>query len=230
MLVKDLIAVDVPFNTKAKNLLEISTKDFFIQLKTIQNSQNYKQDYLDEVMHILNKMEQGGFIKFSSINSPSGTPLLDDVEDSLVIPSTKQSLLRRGKDLTVIDSALATPSTEIVAFSKVPFDTYLALKFISKQQNAIQRGLEFTLTLNDMKRLLKTKRCHYSGVLLELEGELRATLDRKDSAKGYTPDNTVICAKVVNDIKNDLLDTGVNLDKIGSKGLKGMLLKFINII
>lgn len=225
MLIKDIIQTDVKFYTKASKLLDLPSKDFFIRLKTTQSSVVYKKDFLDEVYHILNKLNELEIITFSPENSISGLPLLDDIKDEYVIPSTKQSLLRRGKLVTVIDSTIAHPSSEVIQHSSVPFDTYVALKFIAKQQNAIQRGIDFTLTLNDMKKLLKTKRCYYSGVLLELEGDLRLTLDRIDSTLGYTPENTKSCAKIVNDIKNEILDTGVNLDMLGKKGLKSLLIK-----
>lgn len=230
MLIKDLINVDVKFISKASKLLDLNTKDFFIQLKTIQCSTNYKQDFLDEVCHVLNKLSEIEIVKLSPDNSTSGIPLLDDIKDEFVIPSTKSSLLRRGKSMDVINHSDTHPSSDIVKSSSVPFDTYLALKYISKQQNAIQRGLEFTLTLSDMKRLIKTKRCHFSGVSLELEGDLKLTLDRIDSNKGYTASNTVACTKVVNDIKNELLDNGVNLDKLGKSGLKKMLIKLSELL
>lgn len=230
MLVKDLIKVDVKFNTKAVKFMDISTKDFFIQLKCVQSSINYKQEYLDEVIHILNKLSEIGAVKLSDKNSVSGIPLLDDVQEDIIIPSTKESLLRRGVNINIIDRSESHPESTLIQQSSVPFDTYVALKFIIKQQNAINRGLEFTLTLNDMKRLLKAKKCYYSGLTLTLEGELKLTLDRIDSTQGYTLSNTVACSKVVNDIKNELLDNGLNIDKLGVKGMKNVLIKLSELL
>lgn len=147
MLVKDVITTDVKFTTKAVKYLDMSTKDFFIKLNTVRSSTAYKQDYIDEVIHILNKMSEVGVVKLADKDSVSGIPFLDDIQDNLVIPSTKEVLLRKGKSVAVLETTNSHISSDIVKLSSVPFDTYIALKFISKQQNAINRGIEFTLTL-----------------------------------------------------------------------------------
>ena len=106
----------------------------------------------------------------------------------------------------------------------MPFDTYVATKYLGKLQSAMTRGIEFKLTLDDMKRLLKQKKCYYSGATMTTDGDLRVSLDRKDSKLGYTKDNTVACCVLANSLKNELIDTGINIDKVGAKVLKSMLI------
>ena len=54
--------------------------------------------------------------------------------------------------------------TEIVNNGGMEFDTLVALKYLGKKRNALSRGIEFKLTLADMARIIRSKRCFYSGV------------------------------------------------------------------
>lgn len=89
-----------------------------------------------------------------------------------------------------------------------PFDLVLARFYLNKHRNAKERGIEFTLTLADMRKLLKKKTCHYTGEKLNfLHGDRnKLSLDRVDSSKGYTKENTVACATWVNHWKNAVLE------------------------
>lgn len=50
-------------------------------------------------------------------------------------------------------------------------------------------------------------RCFYTGIPFEIvrekRGMRRPSLDRRDSSKGYTPDNCVLCLTAINYLKND---------------------------
>lgn len=229
MLVKNLIKT-LPLHTKAKDLLDLNTKDFFIRFNSIRFG-NYQQKYLEELSHILYKLEEAEVIKsHPTKKSDNGLVIITDIKDEYIISSTKEIILRDRKNIIFIDKSIVSPTSEAVLSSPMPFETYLAMKYLSKQQNALSRGIEFSLTLKDMEKLLKRKRCYYSGLPLELEGDLALTLDRIDSKKGYTADNTVPCCKVINDLKNELIDDGVNIDKVGVTALKKTLKKFCEII
>ena len=75
-------------------------------------------------------------------------------------------------------------------------DLTIAHRYISKAQSADKRGIEFTLSFNRYRQLLKTRRCFYTGVEL-VPGE-NFSLDRVDSAVGYTDSNTVACDRDFN--------------------------------
>ena len=56
-------------------------------------------------------------------------------------------------------------------------------------------------------------RCFYTGIPFVIEakkrGMRRPSLDRRDSNKGYTADNTVLCLTAINYLKNDYREEDV---------------------
>ena len=84
------------------------------------------------------------------------------------------------------------------------------VKWMSKQRDAKLRDIAFTLTVNDIKALLMSSHCHYTGIPLRLYDEVgpdlpddQLTLDRIDNEIGYEPGNVVACAHIVNKIKSN---------------------------
>lgn len=104
-------------------------------------------------------------------------------------------------------------------------DLELAQKFIRKRQNAVDRGIKFSLTLQSMKNLMRAKRCYYTGFLLtdpRPHGPLRATdrtIDRVDASKGYEPGNVVACCHAANQLKSMCEGGGLQGYQIGAKVL-----------
>ena len=113
--------------------------------------------------------------------------------------------------------------------NEMPFETFVAIKYLSKQTNAVKRGIVYTLTLTDMKSLLKKKKCFYSGIELQLKGDHHLTLDRIDATKGYENGNVVVCSDVVNEIKNKLFESKEWTKGMTNTEIKKMLLKFIEV-
>lgn len=86
-------------------------------------------------------------------------------------------------------------------------------------QSATKRGLEFNLTVSDVKRLLKRKTCYYTRVKFEYNLPQRRkgkhniaspyirTIDRIDPTKGYVRGNVVACTWFINQVKNELFDS-----------------------
>ncbi len=81
------------------------------------------------------------------------------------------------------------------------------------KKRASDKGLAFTISLEDIDNLIlrQEDRCALSGVKLNWEwvkmGKRvcppdRASLDRKDSSEGYTPDNVQLVTDIVNRCKN----------------------------
>jgi len=77
-------------------------------------------------------------------------------------------------------------------------------RFVHWRAGAKKRGLEFSITIDDLKNY-KLK-CYYTGRELTYEPHQLNTvsLDRIDSNKGYTKDNVVFCCDCVNVGKSDL--------------------------
>lgn len=78
----------------------------------------------------------------------------------------------------------------------------------SAKHRAKRNNLEFDLTEEFIKGLWETQagNCYYSGIPMSIEttGRHSLSLDKKDSSKGYTQDNVVLCSWAVNTMKNDL--------------------------
>lgn len=88
-------------------------------------------------------------------------------------------------------------------------DVRLARKYIGKLANARTRGIEFSLTISDMRRLLARKRCYFTGRLLTDHDPSAAsyrTIDRLDAGKGYTQENSVACCDAANKLKAMVLE------------------------
>lgn len=97
---------------------------------------------------------------------------------------------------------------EIVG-ADLPFDYIVARKYASKYNNAMKRGIEFTLTLSNIRTLMNKKTCHYTGIKLTKNlGEpplfSDITLDRVNPELGYTKGNTVACCHAANQLKSTL--------------------------
>ncbi|MNE01349.1 hypothetical protein D3C80_937860 [compost metagenome] len=81
-------------------------------------------------------------------------------------------------------------------------------RWTNKKKDASARRIEFKITVQSMKNLLKAKRCYYTGMLLtdQKPGEpvkpTDRTIDRVDSNKGYIPGNVVACCQVANTVKS----------------------------
>jgi hypothetical protein len=89
-----------------------------------------------------------------------------------------------------------------------PFNIILAEKYINLHKSAMRRGKEFNLDIADVRKLLKTKKCFYTGVTLtEIEGDnYQRTVDRIDNTRGYVKGNVVACSHLANQIKNELFE------------------------
>lgn len=102
-------------------------------------------------------------------------------------------------------------------------DLSIARRLINTKTSADKRGLEFNLSFQKLKRILTTKRCFFTGVLLDredAESENYLTLDRLDASKGYTDDNVVACAKSFNFRKGNITVSDIELmyKKLKQKG------------
>ena len=74
-------------------------------------------------------------------------------------------------------------------------DIQLAKKYVRKAMQSKGRGIEFTLTFQQYKALLRRKRCQITGVKLKSG---RKSIDRLDNRLGYVPGNCVACDAGVN--------------------------------
>ena len=105
--------------------------------------------------------------------------------------------------------------------SDAAFELKVAKKLVAKEKDAKRRGIEFGLTFQSMKNLMKAKRCYYTGIVLtepaglqddQLAGRHASdrTIDRIDGSKGYVPGNVVACCNAANNIKAQLEGAGLS--------------------
>lgn len=84
-------------------------------------------------------------------------------------------------------------------------DEEIAAKYLSKRTLALNKGIEFNLSLISFINICKAKRCYYTGVKLT---KSTLTLDRVDNSLGYIKGNVVACSKAFNTIKSIAEDNG----------------------
>lgn len=113
-------------------------------------------------------------------------------------------------------------------------DTYpeyeIAKAYSNKIQNAVQRNIEFDLTLAQFKKIYARKTCYYTGINLtkcEMNSPLKytdRTIDRIDSSKGYVVGNVVVCCHKANLFKATLFENPMEPDFSFAEAMKMMKL------
>lgn len=94
-------------------------------------------------------------------------------------------------------------------------DIEIAKSYIRKIDNAAQRGIEFSLTFNQFKKLYNRKLCQITGVRMKRDNQnkgLSFTLDRLNSDLGYTKENTIACCAEANRIKGSYENPNTSKD------------------
>ena len=92
-----------------------------------------------------------------------------------------------------------------------PSDVEVAKKLLNIYQSAADRKLEFNLSFESVKTLLKFQTCYYTGRKFDNEGPYARSIDRIDSAKGYIEGNVVSCTVDINGKKSNLSDDEIEL-------------------
>ena len=229
-LIKDVYSPPEQNPSRICKCVEKNLEDFLTLYTSLSNTTKPKESYLAEFNKILDALQDVNALSLDDVLSNGVRKIASLDEDVWKDVNPKYlRVTKRQKAETNIDLTAPMTGQEIVITSPQPFESLVALKYLQKQINAQERGLEFTLTLQDMRALLKKKTCHYSGATLTLTGETALSLDRIDDSIGYTKLNTVACASVVNKVKNELLEK--NLCKgLTNTQIKRMLTSFVNIV
>lgn len=83
-------------------------------------------------------------------------------------------------------------------------DLEVVKKMHALNHSANSRSIHFNLSFRTVKKLLSAKRCYYTGVPFQDNGEFARTVDRVDNDKGYVDDNVVACTQRINAIKSNM--------------------------
>ena len=92
-----------------------------------------------------------------------------------------------------------------------PSDVEVAKKLLNIYQSAMDRKLEFNLSFESVKTLLKFQTCYYTGRKFDNDGPQARSIDRIDSSKGYIEGNVVSCTVDINGKKSNLSDDEIEL-------------------
>lgn len=228
---------EVPqLTTKVSKCLTYTLDYFIMNYCSNRNAVNFKSMFVEEYNSILMSLCLNDVITLSDNENENGIKTILDINDPFKLLCEDKTLTvfnRKGYDIDYaidlrdINEAFETLMTPL---NKVPFDTYVSLKLLHKQVQCAKRGIEFSLTFADMKRLLSRKKCYYSGIEMTMEGKHSLSLDRIDDKKGYEPSNVVACSVYINNLKNELLEGREKTRELSNGELKKVLSKFIELL
>lgn len=230
---RDYIAPTNIKETKVLYRLNYDLTKFIKDAKVIHTNTLVTDAFVSDYNTLLNDLSTQGYLTLSDYGV-NGIHIVDSYCDEWVdqLSDIDKSYAERKRkeipNLFTFDTEFH--ETEIVNNGGMEFDTLVALKYLGKKRNALSRGIEFKLTLSDMARIMRSKRCYYSNVALTLDGVNKLTIDRIDASEGYTKTNSVACSKQVNDLKNKLLENQELIKDMGSKEVKKMLLSLAGLI
>jgi hypothetical protein len=88
----------------------------------------------------------------------------------------------------------------------VQLDLQVGTKLSSLAQHAASNGLALELTHADVKRMFARKRCEYTKTEFDdtKRPQFTRVFTRRDPTKGWTKENTVICSKSAQSLKDQL--------------------------
>lgn len=225
-----------PTNIKEAKVLSRLNYDitkFIKDSKVVNTNKLVTDSFVSDYNALLDNLYLQGYLTLSD-HGANGIRIVDSYCDEWVdqLSDIDKSYVKRKRkeipNLFTFDTEFH--ETEIVNSGGMEFDTLVALKYLGKKRNALSRGIEFKLTLADMARIMRSKRCFYSNVPLTLDGVNKLTIDRIDASKPYTKDNSVACSKQVNDLKNKLLENQELIKEMGGKEVKKMLISLSNLV
>lgn len=113
--------------------------------------------------------------------------------------------------ITLLEDRISTLEALEQEGQEEPFDLWVSKKYVQLHKSATKRGKSFTLTLPQLKKVLRRKTCYYTGVKLtrmipDGTKPTDLTIERLDNAKGYEVDNIVAVCHAANQLKNELFE------------------------
>lgn len=117
-----------------------------------------------------------------------------------------------GEYTCPVANLVPTKSPSKVVIDETPLevedeDEYVARKYIQLKTSAIKRNKEFNLTIAEVRRLCRRKKCYYTGFSMATyagENPMQRTIDRVDPDKGYVIGNVVSCCHLANQFKSKI--------------------------
>ncbi len=135
---------------------------------------------------------------------------------------------------TVKPKKSSLKNKSIKNMSAIEIDIKFMKCYESKYHNSVERNIEFKLTFAQFKKLLKTKYCFYTGKPLTYDFGItdrefnHVSLERLDSSKGYTKENTVAVCHGLNQLRAKL-DLETHSNKFELIDVLNMVTKLVQI-
>lgn len=125
-----------------------------------------------------------------------------------------QEIQQKPKKEKKVSTPTPKISQEKYVYEK-DFDYLIASRYMYLRKSAIERNKEFNLTLDDVRDLISTEFCAYTGIKLtesntpdgEKDNPCLRTVDRLDPDKGYIKGNVYAVCLGVNILKEKLFET-----------------------
>jgi hypothetical protein len=95
-------------------------------------------------------------------------------------------------------------------YEGLEFDEYVARYYLNKIKKSAERGIEFKLSLTQVKNILRAKKCQLTGIPLThtksidkgTQANSDVTIDRLDCSLPYQKGNVTAVAHIANQIKS----------------------------
>lgn len=157
--------------------------------------------------HIPNNMQ--GYLKLL---------LSDEIRVAPVAPKSKPTHITSNRsNVKSINSSKerSSPVAEVKLCPLSEHGRFVAKKYLWLMDSAAKRGLDFSLSIEELSTLLRDHVCYYTKEKLvsfpHEKGENNdhlpdnyLTIDRKDNDLGYVSGNVVACSKEINTLKNQM--------------------------
>lgn len=197
-------------NTNKQYEDAMSTTPIFTERKVLSTSACQglfaidQQEYLAEVKQdIVTKLVEDKYLKHISIDRGIATyKITESGKERLKVLNNSVP-----KHSPVENKCIGNTSDKGTASGKPSLESVLS-KRLHILKSANSRGLEFNLTDANIRKLLNTKACYYTGVTFNENNDplnIR-TFERVDDTKGYVQGNVVVVTLRANRIKNLLVE------------------------
>lgn len=179
-------ACHVPHNLEGYMKLKLGGS---ISLSDLSGSTNKKMATSGEIAHHNNKVTAKHIEADKKVDTPIETPHVDDVAINHMVTKVNSKEVDHG--------------------------SFVAKKYLWLMDSAASRGMDFSISIEELSALLRDKMCYYTKVaLVSFPHEKRdnsdhlpanyLTIDRKNNDEGYVSGNVVVCSKEINELKNQM--------------------------
>lgn len=202
--------MDLRLSTKkAKEWLEKDPSQVIFEMNALSGNKMTKPDVILDMVKLSNFFIDTNIAKKANKTTVTGVPhliLMDDCHE---------------------DSELT--ENKVIEPDSFEFDEWLCKKYLQTKTRANDKGLDFNLSLNDMRLIMRSKKCAYSEIKFDIDIH-KLSLDRVDNSKGYIKGNVVACSEYVNHLKSTIMECDRAKDAMSNKNLKAMLISLSKLL